>query len=1634
MNLKKLYRPLTGMATMLALTLFTSVGSVLAAPTLTTPTMSNVGTNQITLNLTSSDTGTGYFTLLNGSGTACGTGAQVKAGQTSASTAAARFGSLPLVAATTAPYTLRNLFQTTAYTVCFTADDGTNLQATPVTANVATTTMAAIGTPAWGPVGSVGVSTGSASNTSLTFAPDGAPYVVYDELNSGILTVTVKKFTGSAWTQVGSPGINGYFPSLAFAPDGTPYLVVKSNDNGDFQVMKYNGSAWSTLGFLGYGFYSRFDSKCIAFAPDGALYMAYSDASNRDRLTVVKYNGSTWSTVGLASGFSPNIADYISLAFAPDGAPYVAYQASGSCPCGGFVMKFNGSDWIYVGGADGFTAADFPLYTSLAFASDGAPYVAYVGFTLGSVQVVKFTGSEWISVGSAGLSGDAYTSLAFAPDGAPYVAYQSYQDGGKATVIKFIGSDWTTVGSAGFSAGTATYTSLAFAPDGAPYVAYVADATYPAKATVMKLVNASTATTVTSNLNPATVGASVTFTATVTPSAATGTVTFSVDGTAWGTGTLSGGSATYSTAALTAVSHSITAAYGGDSVYLGSTSTALTQSVNKIGQTITFNNPGAQNFGTTPTLAATASSLLTPTFTSTTTGICGITSGGLLAFVTPGTCTIKADQNGNSSYNAAPTVSQSFTVNRATPSVTFGTAPTPTYLSGNFTVSASTTNTDSPSLTYSYVSGPCAFVSGAIFSSSGAGTCVVQASGALTTKFNAASQQQSVTIAKATPTATVSNTPVTYDGNAKTVAVTCLGGGASSAIAPATQTAAGTYAVTATCAGTANYNAATTLAAGNFVINKATPTATVSNTPVTYDGNAKTVAVTCLGGGASSAIAPATQTAAGTYAVTATCAGTANYNAATTLAAGNFVIDKASASATVSNTPVTYDGNAKTVAVTCLGGGASSAISPATQTAAGTYAVTATCAGTANYNAATTLAAGNFVIDKASTSASVSNTPVTYDGNTKTVAVTCLGGGASSAISPATQTAAGTYAVTATCAGTANYNAATTLPAGNFVIDKATTTVALSNLTQTYTGSTLTPTAVTTPPGLTVDWTNAPQTNVGSTTVTATIKNANYQGSQDGTFTINKANPTINIIDPSAKVGGAATVSANGGSGVFTFSTASTTACLISGATVTGLAAGNCSIKADQVESANYNAGTQTQSFAIVKGDQIITFGPAPAVIVAGSGTVSASTTSGLVVTYASTTPATCTLGGVNNATVTGVKAGACTINAAQPGNGNFNAATAPAPQTFTITMANQIITFGAAPIIGVGSTGIVSATGGASGNPVIFSSSSLATICTVTGNTVTGVGAGTCSITANQAGADNYYNAALPITQNVIIAPVSQVSVVIQTIPSGLNFTVTDTAGTNSYTAPHVFTWVPGSSHTVTATSTQPGSTGVRYIFNNWSDSGAMTHTITAPVASATYTAAFATQYQLTTTNTDGHGSAIPVIQWYNAGYNAGVLATPNAGYVFAAWSLTSGTGPITNLATSNTSVTMNGPNTVNAAMQQLAPANLSASIVTAGKSGNVGGIRIWPITIKNTGNSSADTVALKAVTLSTSGACKPTVTTDSLLPLGYGAIAGPGSVTKNIQVNFTKCPALTKFTVTISYSGAGSITGSNTFTGVTQ
>ena len=92
-----------------------------------------------------------------------------------------------------------------------------------------------------------------------------------------------------------------------------------------------------------------------------------------------------------------------------------------------------------------------------------------------------------------------------------------------------------------------------------------------------------TTTTLASSANPSLTGQSVTFTATVAPTTgtgtATGTVTFRDGATPLGTRTLSGGTATFTAAALSATTHPITASYGGNVTLTGSNSQPLAQVV-----------------------------------------------------------------------------------------------------------------------------------------------------------------------------------------------------------------------------------------------------------------------------------------------------------------------------------------------------------------------------------------------------------------------------------------------------------------------------------------------------------------------------------------------------------------------------------------------------------------------------------------------------------------------------------------------------------------------------------------------------------------------------------------------------------------------------------------------------------------------------------------------------------------------------------------------------------------------------------------------------------------------------------------------------------------------------------------------
>ena len=246
---------------------------------------------------------------------------------------------------------------------------------------------------------------------------------------------------------------------------------------------------------------------------------------------------------------------------------------------------------------------------------------------------------------------------------------------------------------------------------------------------------------------------------------------------------------------------------------------------------------------------------------------------------------------------------------------------------------------------------------------------------------------------------------------------------------------------------------------------------------------------------------------------------------------------------------------------------------------------------------------------------------------------------------------------------------------------------------------------------------------------------------------------TIGLTPSSVIVGQTVTASASATPSGLTVSFSSTTpaTCTVSGSIVTGIAAGNCIVAANQAGNATYQAAPQqTQGITIGKGNQSITFGTMPNLPIGGVSNISASSTSGLALTYSSTTPTICTVSG---SSVTGVAGGTCIIVANQAGGANYN----PAPQqtkSININANNQNISFAAQSSLLIGG-GLTLSASSSSGLPVSFSTTT-PTLCTVSGTQVTGLAAGDCWVVATQAGNGSFL-AALPVTQSVVITKNAQ-------------------------------------------------------------------------------------------------------------------------------------------------------------------------------------------------------------------------------------------------------------------------------------
>jgi len=450
-----------------------------------------------------------------------------------------------------------------------------------------------------------------------------------------------------------------------------------------------------------------------------------------------------------------------------------------------------------------------------------------------------------------------------------------------------------------------------------------------------------------------------------------------------------------------------------------------------------------------------------------------------------------------------------------------------------------------------------------------AGTTTIKA-----TSINNIFGSTSVTVgSKATATVTLSNLTQTYDGTPKSVTVTTVPSGPSVIVtyngSTTPPTNAGSYAVVATV-NDPNYQGNAT---GTLTIQPAPATITLSNLTQTYDGTPRSATVTTSPTSLAVIVTyngSITQpTNAASYVVVASL-NNANYTAPN--ATGSLVINPASATITLGNLTQTYTGSALTPTATTVPANLTVTWTGAPDTSAGTYPVTATVSNP-NYTGS---ASGSFVITPAAATVTLSNLAQTFTGSPLSPTATTVPANLAITWTGAPDSNPGTYPVTATVSNP-NYTGSAS---GSFVISPVAATVTLTSLTQTYTGSTLTPTATTVPAGLAVALTGAPDTNAGTYPVTATVSNPNYTGSASGSFVIGQAAPTVIVTGGTFAYDGtphAATATATGVSGT---SVSGSFAFTYNGSPTTPIAAGAYTVVAT-FSSADPNYGNASGAGSI---------------------------------------------------------------------------------------------------------------------------------------------------------------------------------------------------------------------------------------------------------------------------------------------------------------------------------------------------------------------------------------------------------------------------------------------------------------------
>jgi hypothetical protein len=330
----------------------------------------------------------------------------------------------------------------------------------------------------------------------------------------------------------------------------------------------------------------------------------------------------------------------------------------------GTIVFSDGTTVLLSGNKATYTTSTLPAGTTGIAAS----YAGDANFTGSTSSTISQVVSQASTTATVASSADPVS----VGQPATFTATVTGQYGGTPTGTVMFKAGSNSIG-ATLSGGVAALT-LTFNSAGTRSVTavYSGDANFLASASpvLSQAVNkVATSTSVTSSLNPSTFGQSVTFTATVTSSLGSPLdgelVTFKLGSAILGTAPLTGGVAAFTTSTLPVGTRAIRANYGGDSKLASSTSTPVSQAVQRASTTTAIassENPSAVGQSVTFTVTVTGQYSGTPTGTITftdngatlgTATLSGGTASLATSSLTKGPHSIKGGYSGDSNFKAS---------------------------------------------------------------------------------------------------------------------------------------------------------------------------------------------------------------------------------------------------------------------------------------------------------------------------------------------------------------------------------------------------------------------------------------------------------------------------------------------------------------------------------------------------------------------------------------------------------------------------------------------------------------------------------------------------------------------------------------------------------------------------------------------------------------------------------------------------------------------------------------------------------------------------------------------------------------------------------------------------------------------